>query len=194
MNAFETYLKCLDRHGLKRTEHVLIAVLGEKILQFWQGDRPIGSYAFSHSKHPLSCEQDSLGTPWGLHEIAEKHGSGEPAGTVLVGREPTGQRWQERADAGPAQPCLVTTRILRLRGLEPGLNAGAGIDTFERFIYIHGTNHPARFPENISAGCLLMLDEPLMDLYERIAVGSHVYILECADMSALWNASTRRGK
>jgi hypothetical protein len=177
VNAFETYLSCLDRHGLKRTEHVLIAVLCEKILHHWKGETLIHSVPFSRSKKPLSCEQDSLGTPWGLHEVAAKHGDREPAGMVLVGRQPTGQRWQDRPDTGPGQPCLVTTRILRLRGLEPGLNAGPGIDSFERFIYIHGTNKPDRFPENISAGCLLMLDEPLIKLYEKIAVGTHVYIL-----------------
>ena len=178
MNAFETYLSCLDRHGLERTDDVLIAVLGEKILQHWRGKRLLGSIPFSYSQKPLSCDQDSLGTPWGLHEVAEKHGDGEPAGMVLVGRKPTGERWQDRADAGKDQPCLVTTRILRLRGLEPGLNLGPEIDSFERYIYIHGTNKPERFPENISAGCLLMLDEPLMELYERIAVGTHVFIVK----------------
>jgi hypothetical protein len=185
VNAFETYLECLNRHGLKRTDDVLIAVLGEKILQHWHGASVAESIPFSRSKKPLSCEQDSLGTPWGLHEVAAKHGDEEPAGMVMVGRKPTGERWQDRADAGPDQPCLVTTRILRLRGLESGLNAGPGRDSFERYIYIHGTNKPDQFHENISAGCLLMLDEPLMKLYERIAVGTHVYILECGDTSPL---------
>nr|WP_275106694.1 L,D-transpeptidase [Oceanipulchritudo coccoides] len=168
----------MKRHGLKRTDDVLIAVLGEQILQRWQADQLVESLPFSRSKKLLSCEQDSLGTPWGLHEVAAKHGDGQPAGMVMVGREPIGERWQDRPDAGPDQPCLVTTRILRLRGLEPGLNAGPGVDSFERYIYIHGTNKPERFPENISAGCLLMLDEPLTKLYERIAVGTHVFIFK----------------
>mgnify|MGYP002277296883 CR=1 FL=1 len=99
---------------------------------------------------------------------------------VFTARRPTGQRYFDRDDAGPDQPCCVTTRILRLRGLEPGLNAGPGIDSYDRYIYIHGTNFPDRFPENISAGCLLMRDDDLMELYDAVPPGSHVFILKPA--------------
>jgi lipoprotein-anchoring transpeptidase ErfK/SrfK len=51
------------------------------------------------------------------------------------------------------------------------------VDSFDRYIYIHGTNHPEKFPENISAGCLTMMDDALIDLYEKIAEGTHVFIL-----------------
>ena len=175
---FESYLACLDRHGFKRTEHVLIAVLGEKILEHWRGNERVARYPFSHSKRPFSCMEGSLGTPWGLHEIATRHGDGAPPGMVFVGRVATGECFSERGDAGPDQPTLVTTRILRLRGLEPGLNAGPGIDSFDRYIYIHGTNKPERFPENLSAGCLLMRDDDLVDLFEKVAEGTHVLILK----------------
>lgn len=178
MNAFDSYSSCLERHGLKRTENVLIAVIGEKILEHWQGERVVERYPFSHSRRRLSCTEGSLGTPWGLHEVAAKHGDGAPPGMVFVGRVATGQCYGGRDDAGPNQPTLVTTRILRLRGLEPGLNAGPGVDSFERTIYIHGTNYPDRFPENISAGCLLMRDGDLIELFEKVAVGTHVLILK----------------
>jgi hypothetical protein len=176
VNYFDAYLACLQRHNLNRTQHVLIAALGEKNLLWWKDGGQAGAYPFSRSKNPLSCVEGSLGTPWGLHEVAEKHGAGQPPGMVFTGRQPTGQCWHARADAGPRQPCLVTTRILRLRGLEPGLNAGPGIDSFDRFIYLHGTNFPERFPENISAGCLLLRDQDLLELYDAIPAGSHVYI------------------
>ncbi|HSH09038.1 MAG TPA: L,D-transpeptidase [Oceanipulchritudo sp.] len=178
VNYFDAYLECLKRHDLKRTQHVLIVVLCEKNLQFWAGDRLVGSCPVSHSKRPLSCQEGSLGTPWGLHEVAEKHGDGQPAGMVMVGRLPTGQCWSERSDTGPDQPSLVTTRILRLRGLESGLNAGPGIDSFDRYIYIHGTNFPERFPENVSAGCLLLRDQDLLPLYDSVPAGAHVYIVK----------------
>jgi hypothetical protein len=175
VKALDTYLKCLEGHGFKRTEDVLIVAIGEKKLCHWRGNELVATYDCSRSKRPLSCVEDSLGTPWGLHEIAAKHGEGQPAGMVFKGRVATGARWQELAEPGN-QGSLVTTRILRLRGLEPGLNAGPGIDSHERYIYIHGTNRPEAFPENISAGCLLMLDEPLIELFSKVPEGTHVFI------------------
>ncbi|MEX0331134.1 MAG: L,D-transpeptidase [Puniceicoccaceae bacterium] len=175
MTDLNAYFACLEGHGLKRTDHVLLASLGEKILHHWQGDTCISSYPISFSKRPLSCQEGSLGTPWGLHVIAAKHGQDSPPGMVFKGRVATGERWQDMAP-DTEDRSLVTTRILRLKGLEPGLNKGPGMDSFDRYIYIHGTNHPERFPDNISAGCILMLDEPLMELFERVPEGSHVFI------------------
>jgi hypothetical protein len=170
------YFRCLEKHALKRTEHVLVADLGEKILQYWRSNERMKSDVISFSKRPISCREGSFGTPWGLHEVAEKHGEGAPPGMVFKGRVATGQCWQEM-DPDTEDRSLVTTRILRLRGLEYGLNAGQGIGSFERYIYIHGTNHPELFPQNISAGCILMLDEPLIELFDAIPEGSHVFII-----------------
>ena len=47
---------------------------------------------------------------------------------------------------------LITTRILRIVGLEHGLNKGEGIDTFERYVYIHGTNKEDRLGQPASSG------------------------------------------
>jgi hypothetical protein len=176
VKEFEYYTSRLGELKESGTEHVLVADLCEKILEFWENGFRRSAYPVSFGKRPRSCKDGSLGTPWGLHEIAEKHGDGEQPGMVFVAREATGECWHERPDAGPDQKCLVTTRILRLRGLEPGVNAGSGIDSFDRYIYIHGTNHPEQFPENISAGCLLMRDEDLVELFENVPPGTHVWI------------------
>lgn len=176
MSLFEGYNACLLRHHFEARDHVLIASLGEKILRHAIAGEIVAAYPFSFSQRPLSCQEGSLGTPWGLHEVAERIGDGAPPGMVFRGRVPTGQRYTDLPDHGPAQPAMVTTRILRLRGLEPGLNAGPGIDSFDRFIYIHGTNHPERFPENISAGCLLLRDDDLIALFDAVPAGAHVFI------------------
>lgn len=151
-----------------------MADLGEKKLGHYAASVLVATYPVSGSRRPRSCQDGSLGTPWGLHAVAARHGDGAPAGMIFVGRRATGQCWP---DAPPAPSRnLVTTRILRLRGLEPGLNAGPGIDSFTRTIYIHGTNHPERFPEHISAGCLLMRDDDLIRLFAQIPVGTHVWL------------------
>ncbi len=128
------------------------------------------------SVRPPSCRENSLGTPRGLHRVAEKYGDGAEPGRVFVGREDTGQHFSERDDDGPEQKTLVTTRILRLEGLESGLNCGEGCDSYNRYIYIHGTNHPERFPHHFSAGCILMKDPDLIELYRQTPVGSHVWM------------------
>jgi hypothetical protein len=181
VNNFAPYLRLLAEGPFQATEHVLIAHLGEKIIRHYLHTKPRAEYPFSFSRRPPSCVQDSLGTPWGLHCVAAKHGHSCPPGTVFVGREDTGQCYHQRADAGPDQPPLVTSRILRLRGLQQGLNAGHGIDSFDRMIYIHGTNFPEKFPQNISAGCLLLRDSDLLPLFDAIPCGSHVLILRAED-------------
>lgn len=177
---FENYCRRLERLHLRATEHALIVSVGEKKLGLYHRETLCFTCQVSAARRGRSCQEGSLGTPWGLHEIAEKAGAGEPPGTVLVARRPTGQRWFEREDHGPGQKPLVTTRILRLRGLENGTNRGPGIDSFERFIYLHGTNHPDRFPENISAGCLLLRDPDLMGLFESVSLHAHVWLSEPA--------------
>ena len=161
---------------MKASDDVLVADLGEKKLYHIRESVLQRSYPLSYGARTRSCQAGSLGTPWGLHEISTKHGHGEVPGMVFTGRVATGATWMDCPDAGSEQKCLVSTRILRLRGLEAGLNAGPGMDSHDRYIYIHGTNHPEKFPENISAGCIQMLDEDLIDLFEKVPEGTQVWL------------------
>ncbi len=130
----------------------------------------------SSGRNPPSNVEDSEGTPTGLHRIVEKYGEGAAPGTVFIGRRPQGHTFRERPDAGPGQKSLVTTRILRLTGIQSGINAGPGIDSFARYIYIHGTNRPDAWTENVSAGCLLLRDPDIIRLHDTIPLGSLVWI------------------
>lgn len=150
--------------------------LPQQRLWHQQGARTLATYPIAYSTREPSCVENSLGTPWGLHTVAEKYGDGAPAGQVFEARVDTGLHYAKRPDAGPEQKALVTTRILRLRGLEPGLNAGPGVDSFARYIYLHGTNHPERFPERLTAGCLHLRDSELIELYAAVPSGTLVYI------------------
>ena len=51
------------------------------------------------------------------------------------------------------------------------MNRGGEVDTYERYIYIHGTNHEARLGEPMSAGCVLMRNLDIVELYEEVRVG-----------------------
>jgi lipoprotein-anchoring transpeptidase ErfK/SrfK len=41
---------------------------------------------------------------------------------------------------------------------------------------IHGTNEPHTIGQNVSSGCIRMMNEDVTDLYERVAVGTRVVV------------------
>ncbi len=140
------------------------------------------SYVISTSRRPPSNLKDSLGTPRGLHAIAERIGAGQPPGMVFKARVPTGRHFNELPSAD-TEPNLITSRILWLRGLEPGINAGnnaAGevVDTHARYIYLHGTNHEDKIGTPLSAGCVLMRNIEIVELYEEVRTGDMVLIVD----------------
>ena len=151
--------------------------IGTATLQFYEHGALRKSYAISTSKRPPSNVKHSLGTPRGLHTIAERIGAGQPPGVVFKSRVSTGEHYSEVVDAATHEN-LITSRILWLRGLEPGVNAGGDVDTYERYIYIHGTNHESRIGESLSAGCVLMRNADIVELYEQVRAGDLVYITD----------------
>ena len=42
---------------------------------------------------------------------------------------------------------------------------------------IHGTNEPLTIGHNVSSGCIRMMNEDVIDLYERVSVGTKVIVL-----------------
>lgn len=132
-------------------------------------------FEVSTSKNPPSCVADSYGTPTGLHALAEKIGAGAPEGMVFKGRVPTGQLYG-KVDPEDAERNLITSRILRLRGLEPGKNSGGSCDSYARYIYIHGTNHEDRIGQPASAGCVQLRNHEMIGLFDRVDEGDLVWI------------------
>jgi hypothetical protein len=169
--------KYAARLGIKPGERVLLVRIGTGTLQFFRKGALVKSYAISTSKRPPSNVKNSLGTPRGLHEIAERIGAGQPPGMVFKSRVSTGQHYSEIPDQ-EAETNLITSRILWLRGLEPGVNRGGDVDTYERYVYIHGTNHEARLGTPLSSGCVLMRNLDIVELYEDVRVGDMVLIVD----------------
>jgi len=132
-------------------------------------------YTISTSLKPPSCVADSNGTPTGIHVIADKIGGGEPAGMVFKGRVPTGKHFSEY-EGDEASRNLITSRILRLRGLQAGHNVGPGCDSYDRYIYIHGTNHEERIGQPFSGGCVEMRNPEVLELFELVDEGDLVWI------------------
>ena len=155
---------------------MLVARIGLSTLQYFRDRKLVRAYSLSTSKKPPSNRLNSLGTPLGLHEIAERIGGGQPPGMVFKGRVPTGRHYSEIAGEAD-HPNLITSRILWLRGLEAGVNRGGELDTYSRYIYIHGTNHEDRIGSPISGGCLLMRNLDVIELYDQVRTGDLVWIV-----------------
>lgn len=140
-----------------------------------EGAAIVKRYRISTSKRPPSCVVDSFGTPTGLHACADRIGQGEPVGMVFKGRVGTGMHFRDYPK-DERMKNLITSRIIRLRGLEPGKNFGHGCDSYERYIYIHGTNHEGRIGQPFSGGCVEMRNADVIELFECVETDDLVYI------------------
>ncbi|MBC2593700.1 L,D-transpeptidase [Ruficoccus amylovorans] len=173
-NGYSSILARCARLSIEPTQHAIHVSLGEKKLRHFLNGALVRTYDTAFGINPPSCVENSLGTPTGLHFIDEKIGDGAPEGMVFIGRIPTGKRYWEY---GPEEKRnFVTTRILWLRGLEPGHNAGPGCDSHDRYIYIHGTNLEADFANARSHGCVLLRNAEMIDFYNAVPSGTLVLI------------------
>jgi hypothetical protein len=169
--------KC-EALGIKPASRALAVSINDQVMRFYNEGVLEKAYVVSTSKKPPSNIKGSLGTPRGLHAIAEKVGAGIPPGIVFKGRVATGYHFNEHLDRGEAEEGdnLITTRILWLKGLESGVNEGGEVDTYTRYIYIHGTNREDRLGQPQSAGCVLLSNLDAIELFEKVRVGDSVLI------------------
>jgi hypothetical protein len=149
--------------------------IAQQLLGFYQDQALVRACVVSTSRRAPSNLKDSLGTPRGLHEIADRIGAGAPPGTVFRGCVNIGKHYHELDEEENARN-LVVTRILRLRGLEPGVNAGGNVDSYERYIYIQGTNHEDRLGTPVTSGCVHMNNLELIALFDEVRTGDRVWI------------------
>ena len=173
----ERVSKTCQRLGIKSAERILFVRIATQTLQFYRNSSLVRSYVISTSLRPPSNIRDSLGTPRGLHEIAERIGAGQPPGMVFKARVPTGRHFSEFPEADQ-KTNLITTRNLWLRGLEPGVNRGGEVDTHDRYIYIHGTQHEDCLGQPRSAGCVQMANLDIIELYDQVRPGDQVLIVD----------------
>ena len=125
-------------------------------------------YDVSTSKFAISSAEGTNGTPLGKHEIAKKIGGGQPAGMKFKSRQPTGEVVPVNA---PGRDPIVS-RILWLKGLED-----QNKNTYERFIYIHGTPEEKNIGRPASYGCVRMRSNDVIELFDTVGVGAAIDII-----------------
>ena len=135
-------------------------------------------YTISSAAKGVGEQMGSYQTPRGRHRIRARIGDGLPLGAVLRGRRPTGEICTPELMAAQPDRDWILTRILWLCGEEPGKNRGGQVDTMRRYVYIHGTPDSAVLGVPGSHGCIRMRNTDLVDLFNRVPVGTPVNISE----------------
>lgn len=119
-------------------------------------------------------------TPRGLHQVRARIGDGLPRAAVLKGRRWTGETWTaELHEAFPGRDWILS-RILWLSGCEPGRNRMGAVDTFRRYIYLHGTPDCEPMGMPLSHGCIRLRNDDLLELFPQVPLHCRVRIEEAA--------------
>jgi lipoprotein-anchoring transpeptidase ErfK/SrfK len=137
----------------------------------------IKEYTISTAKNGVGSKQNSMKTPLGLHTIKHKIGHNAPKNTIFISRRNTGKTAKIYYQ-GDAPADYVTSRIMWLKGMEPGKNKGRGIDSYKRFIYIHGTAEEGKLGTPASHGCIRMSNNDVIELFDLVKEGTPVLILK----------------
>lgn len=161
---------------------IQINIAKQQLLLF-SGDNPqlqtgnlLHTFSISSAKNGAGQKIGSEQTPLGLHQIYAKIGQNCQMNTIFVGRRATGEIYSESLFERYPGRDWILTRILWLNGLEYGKNRCGENDTWQRYIYIHGA--PDRTPLGVpgSRGCIRMANADLIQLFDKVGVGSKVLI------------------
>ena len=96
----------------------------------------------------------------------------------MIGRVYYGEIATIYQDSTRSKTDDITTRILWLSGEEDGLNKLEKVDSYQRYIYIHGTSEEGLIGSPASHGCIRMKNTDVLELYNKIAIGTKVLILD----------------
>ena len=173
-NPIEISQKYLKETVIK--EIIFVSIEKQKLYHI-KNNKIISEFIISSSAYGTGNKAGSNKTPLGLHKVKQKYGNNTPINGRMKGRVYYGEIATIYKDNTKSKTDDVTTRILWLEGLEQGGNKGEGIDSFKRYIYIHGTSEEGRLGTPASHGCIRMRNKEVIDLYNKVAIGTLVLIL-----------------
>lgn len=177
-NGLAPLVPVLRRLGIRPTRYLISVSVSRQAFTVWAKAGPsfpqfrclLAEYRASTSRFGIGQVLNSNQTPLGLHRIARKVGGGFPEGTVFRGRKPVGLTWDGMPDAA------IAHRIFWLEGLEPGFNRGGAVDSFQRYIYIHGCGDETTLGRPASHGCVHLAAADLIPLYDWLPLHTLVWI------------------
>ncbi|MGB3918558.1 MAG: L,D-transpeptidase [Thiothrix litoralis] len=159
------------------TERVLLVDGIKQKMELIENGQVSHTWVISVAQKGLGSLKGSEQTPTGVHRIAQKIGAGAERGTIFKARQNTGRIAEILTGADERSTGdNVTTRILWLAGMEPNVNKGGNVDSYERYIYIHGTDEEGRLGQGASHGCIRMKNQDVIDLFDLVSEDTLVVI------------------
>ena len=134
------------------------------------------SYPISTSKYGEGSIQNSFKTPLGEHSIKEMIGEEAEINTIFTSRINTKRSATIIDQFEDTDNDYVTSRIIWLDGEEEGFNKGGNVDSFRRYIYIHGTHEEGLIGTKASHGCIRMFNYDVIELFKLVNIGTKVLI------------------
>ncbi|MCC7332744.1 MAG: L,D-transpeptidase [Flavobacteriales bacterium] len=162
----------------KRFEKFIYVSIKYQKLYYIENKTVVKKYPVSTSKYGIGNKLNSNQTPLGLHSIKQKIGDNVPVGGLFSSRDYTGRLATILNGKVKSKTDDVTSRILWLHGEEIGVNRGRDIDSYKRYIYIHGTSEEGYIGEPASHGCIRMKNTDVIDLYNLVNEETLVIILK----------------
>ena len=153
-----------------------IRIKSQELVFYDENKNEATRYSVSTARNGAGEQTGSNCTPRGKHIVRAKIGGGTPENTVFVGRRPTGEIYSVELKEQFPNRDWILTRILWLSGCEIGFNRLGSVDSMQRYIYIHSTPESVPMGVPASHGCILMRGPDIIELFERVAVGTAVDI------------------
>lgn len=158
-------------------KEIRICIATQRLFLF-ENQRVIERFTISTAKNGAGEIKGSEKTPRGRHFIRAKIGGNAPEGAVFVGRRFTGEIYNDKLAQENPKRDWILSRILWLCGMDIGKNRLGVVDTFSRYIYIHGAPDDSPFGVAASHGCIRMKNADVIALFEKVDVGAPVFISE----------------
>ena len=176
LNNLSKWRQRLEAQNIDPDSRLLWVDVGSQKLYICEVGRVIEQYPVSTALRGTGCDEDSLQTPVGLHRVSEKIGDAAESGMIFKGRQATGELVEIEPVDRETGFDHITSRILWLSGMQPGINQGTGVDSHDRFIYIHGTNEEGRIGQPVSHGCIRLRNADVVTLFAQVEEGTAVII------------------
>lgn len=162
---------------------ILVGIKSQRLKHYDHWGRLVKNYVISTATRGAGEVENTYQTPRGHHTICEKFGENAEIRTIFTAREETPWRYSMKLHEEYPKKDWILTRIMWLCGQEEGKNKGTNeygqvVDSYQRYIYIHGAGDHTAFGTPSSLGCVRMQNEEVIELFNQVGTSTDVYIDE----------------